>query len=161
MPPRIQPSSAHVSEPSGSTLEAFVGRQIRFRRMLMGFTQAQVATLLGVSFQHIHQFERGYHLNASRLYALSRALSVPVGMLFPSTSSALSPPDPDVVRNPLDLSLKDDGREQPEILIIVNAFQRLRSPESRKKILAWIDGLSQDPSLPAPSLSKDSGSMNG
>lgn len=157
MPPRIQSSSAHVSELSGSALETFVGRQIRLRRMLMGFTQAQLATLLGVSFQHVHQFERGYHLNASRLYAISRALSVPVESFFPNISSAYPEHDPDVVQAQLDLKLKNDGREQPEILTIVNAFQRLKSSEDRKKILTWIDGLCRDPSVPAPSLSKDEG----
>lgn len=154
MPPRIQPSSAHVGELNGSALEAFVGRQIRLRRMLMGFTQVQLATLLGVSFQHVHQFERGYHLNASRLYAISRALSVPVGMLFPTASLPHSAIDPDVIRAELDLSLKDDGREQPEILVIVNAFQRMKSSAERRKLLMWVDGLRRDSSVPAPSLSK-------
>ncbi len=154
MPPRIQPSSVRVDELSGSALEAFVGRQIRLRRMLMGFTQVQLATLLGVSFQHVHQFERGFHLNASRLYAISRALSVPVGMLFPSASSPRSIADPDIMRAELELGLKDDGREQPEILVIVNAFQRMKSLADRKRLLVWVDRSSRDPSAPEPSLHK-------
>lgn len=154
MPPRIQPSSVRGDELSGSALEAFVGRQIRLRRMLMGFTQVQLATLLGVSFQHVHQFERGFHLNASRLYAISRALSVPVGMLFPSASPPRSTADPDVMRAELELGLKDDGREQPEILVIVNTFQRMKSLADRKRLLMWVDGLSRDPSAPEPSLHK-------
>lgn len=152
MPPRIQPSSAHVRELSGSALEAFVGRQIRLRRMLMGLTQMQLATLLGVSSQHVHQFERGYHLNASRLYTISRALSVPVVMLFPDVPAPHGTYDQDTGGTRLDLGLQHDGRAQPELLVIVNAFQQMTSRADRQKLLSWVNSLCRDPSVPAPML---------
>ena len=155
MRPRIQPSSAHVGELSGSALESFVGRQIRLRRMLVGLTQVQLATLLGVSFQHVHQFERGYHLNASRLYTISRALSIPVGMLFPDGSAPHAAYDPDTGGARVDLGLKDDGRAQPEVRVILKVFQRLTSAADRQKLLTWVNDLCRDPSVPAPALSKE------
>lgn len=152
MPPRIQPSSAHVGELSGSTLETFVGRQIRLRRMLVGLTQMQLATLLGVSFQHVHQFERGYHLNASRLYTISRALSVPVEMLFPDGPAPQGTYDQNTAGTRLDLGLPHDGRAQPELLVIVNAFQRMTSKSDRQKLLSWVNDLCRDPGVPTPML---------
>ena len=123
--------------------------------MLVGLTQVQLATLLGVSFQHVHQFERGYHLNASRLYTISRALSVPVEVFFPDGSAPHAAYDPDTGGTRLDLGLKQDGRAQPELLVIVNVFQRMTSAADRQKLLTWVNDLCRDPSVPAPILSKE------
>ena len=158
MSPRLRSRSAHPDKLSGSDLEAFIGQQIRLRRMLMGLTQMELASLLGVASQHVHQFERGLHLNASRLYALSRALKIPVEVLFPARQtisdkaavSALQKPP----ANPLqvDLDLKHDGRGQPQALAIAKAFRQLAS-DDRRKILAWINDLVVDPSTPTPKVS--------
>lgn len=123
--------------------------------MLVGLTQVQLATLLGVSFQHVHQFERGYHLNASRLYTISRALSVPVEVFFPNGSAPHAAYDPDTGGTRLDLGLKQDGRAQPELLAIVNVFQRMTSAADRQKLLTWVNDLCRDPSVPAPILSTE------
>ena len=158
MSPRLRSRSVHPDKLSGSDLEAFIGQQIRLRRMLMGLTQAELASLLGVASQHVHQFERGLHLNASRLYALSRALKVSVEVLFPAIQTifdkAVAGAPQDSPTNPLqvDLDLKHDGRGQPQALAIVKAFRQLSS-DDRHKISAWINDLVVDPSTPAPKLS--------
>ena len=160
MSPRSESRSAHSNELSGSDLEAFIGQQIRLRRMLMGLTQAQLASLLGVASQHVHQFERGLHLNASRLYALSKAMLVPVEILFPPrrVSSEMAPLGP--LQNSLDnltqvdLELKHDGRLQPQALAIVKAFRQM-SLDDRGRVLAWVNALNTDPGTPAPELSKN------
>ena len=158
MAPRIVRSSTLGEKSSESLLEASIGRQIRLRRMLAGLTQAQLATMLGVTFQHVHQFERGFHLNASRLYAISKALAVPVEELYSENEARLDGPISDTTFGiaatsaRLEFGLKDDGRLQPEILAIVRAFQRIKAPEDRKRALEWINNLSQGPNAPTEKL---------
>ena len=157
MSPHLRSPSVHLDGLSGADVEAFIGQQIRLRRMLMGLTQTQLASLLDVTFQHVHQFERGHHLNASRLYALSRVLMVSVEVLFPAIEADSDGSAPSTLQespaNPrqVDLDLKHDGREQPQALAIVKAF-RLLDSDNRRKILAWMNDLVSNPNTPAPRL---------
>lgn len=158
MAPRAIPPSAHAGDLDRPVLELSVGRQIKLRRMLAGLTQAQLATLLGVTYQHVHQFERGYHLNASRLYAIAKALVVPVEVFFPGVESNLSKPalDSNAGLNSKnsrpEMGLVVDGRQQPEILAMVKAFRRIKSLDDRMRILAWVNDLAGDSSAALPNL---------
>jgi len=156
MAPRVVRPPAHAGDVGGNVLEVSIGRQIKLRRMLMGLTQAQLATMLGITFQHVHQFERGLHLNASRLYAISKALAVPVEELFSEPDLRLDKPGPGRTmesvskRSQSGISLKHDGRQEPDILAMIKAFHRIRSSEDRQRLLIWLSDLSRDPSTPAP-----------
>jgi DNA-binding XRE family transcriptional regulator len=60
-----------------------IGRRIRRRRRMLGFTQAQLAAVAGVTFQQIQKYECGIHrISAVRLWQLAQALSAPVGYFF-------------------------------------------------------------------------------
>lgn len=154
MVPRAMPPPALAGGSDKPVLEVSIGRQIRLRRMLTGLTQAQLATLLGVTYQHVHQFERGHHLNASRLYAISRALAVPIEMFFLNVDASLgsslldSGMASDATNLPLENGLMGDGRQQPEILTMVKAFQKIKSQDDRKRLLMWINDLSRNPNVP-------------
>lgn len=63
-----------------------VGEQVRYRRILLGFSQHHVSGLLGLSFQQLQKYERGANrISASRLYQLSIILQVPVSFFFETT----------------------------------------------------------------------------
>ena len=64
-------------------VDAFVGRQIRDRRISLGLGLKELAPRLRLSPQQLQKYERGVHrIYASRLWAISQALGVPVEWFF-------------------------------------------------------------------------------
>ena len=64
-----------------------VGRRLRRRRRLMGFTQQSLAELVGVRFQQIQKYECGANrISAARLFELAEALNVPVQYFYDGLS---------------------------------------------------------------------------
>jgi transcriptional regulator with XRE-family HTH domain len=50
---------------------------------MLGFTQQQLADLIGVTYQQAHKYERGINrISAGRLYEIAHVLSVPVNYFF-------------------------------------------------------------------------------
>lgn len=64
-------------------VDLHVGQRLRNRRWLMGMTQQQLASAVGIKFQQIQKYESGANrVSASRLWDLSQALDVPVSFFF-------------------------------------------------------------------------------
>lgn len=64
-------------------VDEFVGQRLRHRRWLVGMTQQQLGEAVGIKFQQIQKYESGVNrVSASRLWDISRALSVPVSFFF-------------------------------------------------------------------------------
>ena len=64
-------------------VDSFVGQRLRNRRWMMGLTQQQLTSLVGVRFQQIQKYESGVNrVSASRLWDLSQALNVSVAYFF-------------------------------------------------------------------------------
>jgi transcriptional regulator with XRE-family HTH domain len=50
---------------------------------MLGFTQQQLADLIGVTYQQAHKYERGINrISAGRLFEIARVLSVPINYFF-------------------------------------------------------------------------------
>ncbi|HUZ71824.1 MAG TPA: helix-turn-helix transcriptional regulator [Stellaceae bacterium] len=80
--PRIQPAI------QTQDIDRHVGARIRNRRVMLGFTQQQLADLIGVTYQQAHKYERGINrVSAGRLYVIARVLSVPVSSFFEGLDS--------------------------------------------------------------------------
>jgi len=90
-----------------------VGRQLRSRREELGLSQTAVANTLGVSFQQVQKYERGFNrVSASRLWDLADILKVDVGFFFEGLPSPAE-------RNTQDLSTMSD------VLQLATAAERL------------------------------------
>jgi transcriptional regulator with XRE-family HTH domain len=65
-----------------------VGSRIRERRVMLGFSQQQLAELIGVTYQQAHKYERGLNrISAGRLYEIALVLNVPVSWFFEGLSA--------------------------------------------------------------------------
>jgi transcriptional regulator with XRE-family HTH domain len=63
--------------------DRYVGARIRERRIMLGFSQQQMADLIGVTYQQAHKYERGINrISAGRLHEIAQVLGVPVGYFF-------------------------------------------------------------------------------
>jgi transcriptional regulator with XRE-family HTH domain len=64
-------------------IDKHVGARVRERRIMLGFTQQQLADLIGVTYQQAHKYERGINrISAGRLFEIGHVLSVPVNYFF-------------------------------------------------------------------------------
>ena len=64
-------------------LNKHIGFKIKKRRSLMGFTQADIARLIGVTFQQIHKYEKGINnISASQLYKISSILKTDINYFY-------------------------------------------------------------------------------
>ena len=69
-------------------IDRHVGARVRERRIMLGFTQQQLADLIGVTYQQAHKYERGINrISAGRLFEIARVLSVPVNHFFEGLDS--------------------------------------------------------------------------
>jgi len=64
-------------------IDRHVGARVRERRIMLGFTQQQLADLIGVTYQQAHKYERGINrISAGRLFEIAHVLSVPINYFF-------------------------------------------------------------------------------
>jgi transcriptional regulator with XRE-family HTH domain len=64
-------------------VDRHVGSRVRERRIMLGFTQQQLADLIGVTYQQAHKYERGINrISAGRLFEIGHVLSVPINYFF-------------------------------------------------------------------------------
>ena len=100
---------------SSRRVDDHVGIRIRCRRSELGWTQDRLASMLGISYQHIQKYETGANrISAGRLYQIAICLNVEVGYFYERL--VLSRPAPttehggknratiDLVRNFTDIS---------------------------------------------------------
>jgi len=64
-------------------VDIHVGKRVRHRRWMVGMTQQQLATQVGIKFQQIQKYETGANrVSASRLWDIASALRVDVAYFF-------------------------------------------------------------------------------
>ncbi len=69
-----------------------VGGRIRERRVMLGFSQQQLAELIGVTYQQAHKYEHGLNrISAGRLYEIAQALRVPISWFYEGLDSPALP----------------------------------------------------------------------
>ena len=64
-------------------VDTYVGKRVRQRRWMVGFSQQQLGEAVGIKFQQIQKYETGMNrISASRLWDIADALGVPVMFFF-------------------------------------------------------------------------------
>lgn|SRR5690606_34796334 len=73
-------------------VDRHVGIRIRERRISLGYTQQQLADIIGVTYQQAHKYERGINrVSAGRLYKIAAVLGVPISYFFEGLDDPQSP----------------------------------------------------------------------
>ncbi|OHC73862.1 MAG: hypothetical protein A3G18_04515 [Rhodospirillales bacterium RIFCSPLOWO2_12_FULL_58_28] len=64
-------------------VDIHVGRRVKERRVLLGLSQDDLGKLLGLTFQQVQKYEKGWNrISASKLWELTSILGVPVSWFF-------------------------------------------------------------------------------
>ena len=112
-----------------------VGSRLRLRRTLLGLSQGKLGEAVGLTFQQIQKYERGANrVGASRLYALSRVLDVPVAFFFEEMPAEISGKGvPGLAEGP-QVGFSADPLAKRETLELVRAYYRIKDPNVRKRL---------------------------
>lgn len=71
-------------------IDLHLGRRLRRRRRLLGLTQQQLASQVGIRFQQIQKYECGANrISAARLWQLAEALESPVSYFYDGLEEAI------------------------------------------------------------------------
>ncbi|MFN4025748.1 MAG: helix-turn-helix domain-containing protein [Hyphomonas sp.] len=117
-----------------------VGKRLRRRRRLLGMTQQELASQVGVRFQQIQKYECGANrVTASRLYDLARAMNVSVQYFFDGMVTTGAMPN---AANDAE-QMEGDILSQKETLELVRAYYRL-GERPRRRLLELAKAFEQD-----------------
>lgn len=76
-----------------SAIDLHLGRRLRRRRRLLGLTQQQLASQVGVRFQQIQKYECGANrLGAARLWELAEVLQTPISYFYDGLTEVSTAP---------------------------------------------------------------------
>lgn len=116
-----------------------IGRRIKSRRQFLGQNQQFLADEIGVSYQQVQKYENGAdRVGASRLFAIAKALGVPISHFFEDQredegDDAAADADRQIIERTL---AEDEGRN------LILHFARIRDPQLRLKVLELAELLS-------------------
>ena len=127
--------AAKRSRARANTVDTHVGQRIRDKRNERGMSQTEVANALGVTFQQVQKYERGTNrVGASRLFDLSRILSVPIQYFFAGLNNQSTP-----------IEKEDDNvihLMKPDTVELVEAYYKVENLQVRRQILSTIRSIS-------------------
>lgn len=109
-------------------VDVHVGKRVRHRRWMVGMTQQQLATKVGIKFQQIQKYETGMNrISASRLWDIAEALNVDVRFFFDGIDEAI---DAGATHNP---GVPGDILADKEALELVRSYYAM--PENQRRRL--------------------------
>jgi len=114
-------------------VDVFVGQRLRELRMLAGLSQSDVASALGLTFQQLQKYERGFNrVSSSRLFTLGQFFRVPVSVFFEGLESrpATAETEAHVIRT----DDSDSTLRSREALMLARYYQSIRDPQVRGAI---------------------------
>lgn len=127
-------------------VDVHVGGRVRLRRVFLGYSQEKLANALGLTFQQIQKYERGANrISASKLYELSRILSVPVTYFFEGVESegdeAGSGSEVGANGSGVIHSSDPDFTNQRETLQLISSYYRIPDSKVRAEVLSLLKTL--------------------
>ncbi len=113
-------------------VDVFVGQRLRELRMLAGLSQSDVASALGLTFQQLQKYERGFNrVSASRLFKLAQFFRVPVSVFFEGLEERSVAQEGAAGTG----QAEDEGTlRSREALMLARYFQNIRDPQIRGAI---------------------------
>ena len=141
-----------ASKKSPNPIDTHVGARVRLRRMMLGMSQEKLGEHLGITFQQIQKYEKGTNrIGASRMQAIARVLSVPVGFFF-EDAPGVTPIAGEQRFDPAATSHVVEFLTSSEGLQLNRAFVRIADPEVRRKLVGLVKALAgvedEEPAVP-------------
>ena len=118
------------------SIDAHVGRRLRFRRVMEDRTQSELAGEVGLTFQQIQKYEKGLNrISAGHLYQFARALNCSTSFFydeFEPMGAARAPGR----RNELEAFM-----HSPDAVIVCKTFLAIENADARAAVLGFMRSL--------------------
>ena len=125
-------------------VDVYVGSRLRLRRILLGMSQQKLSDALGVTFQQLQKYENGSNrISASRLYQLSRLLSVPISFFFAEYGED-SKGESSAGQTPIAEEMTHPEMSRRETLVLVRSYYQIKDPDVRKQLLDLLRSLGSE-----------------
>ena len=123
-------------------VDIHVGGRVRLRRMHLGMSQDKLGEALDLTFQQVQKYEKGVNrIGASRIYEISKILSVPIQYFFDDYGDQ-SGPSYGFAES------EDDGfmdlLHSPETVQLCRHFAEIKDPRVKRRVLDLVKTLSDD-----------------
>ena len=132
-----------MPQKSPNPTDKHVGGRVRMRRMMLGMSQTELGTNIGLTFQQVQKYEKGTNrIGAGRLQQIARILKVPVGFFFegsPREGGAASETD----QAPLP-SYVNDFLATSDGLALTKAFMQIKDANLRRRIVSLVQEITDD-----------------
>lgn len=142
-----------ISDTEPNPVDIHVGNRIRLRRMILGLSQQQLASKLGLTFQQVQKYEKGGNrVGASRLFDISKVLKVSMDFFFQDMERSVEAQSPMMLSAFSSDSLlleeenemvEPDPMKKKETLELVRAYYRIANRKLAKKLFDIIVDLSK------------------
>jgi transcriptional regulator with XRE-family HTH domain len=127
-------------------VDVHVGARMRQRRSLLGMSQTNLGSAVGLTFQQIQKYERGSNrIGSSRLFEFAKVLDVPVSYFFdemPSNALAGRPMSGRGKKGFGEASTPFETEKDPlvkrETLELVRAYYKIRESRVRRRIFEMV-----------------------
>lgn len=117
------------------TIDVEIGKRIKARRTMLGYSQAHTANALNLTFQQIQKYEKGINsLNSIKLCNFATVLKVPISYFFEGLESGNS-------KILAEMDSSDSFGSDREALEIMKVFNKIESPYLRKKMIELLHSL--------------------
>src|SRR5260370_8594786 len=135
-----------VELPRSHPVDVHVGARMRQRRTLLGMSQAKLGNAVGLPFQQIQKYERGFNrIGSSRLFEFAKVLDVPVSYFFDEMPSNVLAGRPMSGRGrkgfgeaATPFQQEKDPLIKPETLALVRAYHKIHDSRVRKRIFGMV-----------------------
>lgn len=144
-------SRGRLAEGEPNPIDVHVGNRIKWRRKVLKLSQQQLAEKLGLTFQQVQKYEKGLNrVGASRLWDISRVLSVSMDFFFADMDGKVRDKSPMMLMHGGKMFLKENGPEmdidpmkRKETLELVNAYYRINNRRIAKNLFDLIVAVSK------------------
>lgn len=133
---------------SPNPVDIHVGSRVRLRRMMIGMSQERLGERIGLTFQQVQKYEKGANrIGASRLYAISKILEVPVEFFFQDMPTSVAGDEngrPTGMAETDETAFVMDFVNSSEGLQLNTSFKRIENSDTRRKIVELVKTLAVD-----------------
>jgi transcriptional regulator with XRE-family HTH domain len=122
-----------MSRKEPDPVDKLVGRNIRIRRLAKGLSQTELGSQLGVTFQQVQKYEKGYNrVGSGRLFRIASILGVEITAFYEGSSQLDSPPQSSL-----------DFVNDPQSFRLVRAFAEIQDMQLRRSLVDFVETLAK------------------
>ncbi len=125
-------------------IDEHIGQRVQLRRVMMGMSQKDLASICDVTFQQIQKYENaGNRISASRLFELSVALQTPVSFFFSGLPGHIDRElrNGRMPRTSVRDQFEDDPLSNNESLQLINLYWKLPTDAQREVVMKMLKAL--------------------